>query len=216
VSVVTLCALLLAGLAPAATAAVEAAPPAARSCDGGDGVYLYDGKQYTGRCIRLTEDEHDLSIDSFNNIVSSLRVVGNWTATLFVNQNYGGDASTFIDDDPDLSNNRVGDNNASSARIRPGDQPSEHSCNGADGVYLYEHPNYQGRCLKLTGDAGDLRVYGFDDIVSSVHLVGNWTVTLYRDLYGTGIASTFAQDDANLVDDAVGENQATSASVRRR
>src|SRR5262245_19391322 len=122
-SAIALCALLLVGIAPLAAVAAPDGPQAARSCDGGEGVYLYDGKNYTGRCIRLTDDEPDLSVDAFNNIASSIRTVGDWTATLFVNQNYDGTASTFSDDDLDLSNNSIGDNSASSVRVERGEQP---------------------------------------------------------------------------------------------
>ena len=83
-------------------------------------------------------------------------------------------------------------------------------------MYLYEHPNYQGRCVKLTGDNGDLRALGFDDIVSSVRVVGRWTAILFRDLYGTGISSTYTQSSSNVAGDAIGDNQATSVAVRRR
>ena len=310
-SAIALCALMLAGIAPTATVAAKDAPLAARSCDGSEGVYLYDGKNYTGRCIRLTNDEPDLSNDAFNNVASSIRTVGDWTATLFVNQNYDGTASTISDDDLDLSNNSIGDNSASSVRVERGDQPAEHRCDGSEGVYLYdetnyggrcvrltddqpdlsdvafnnvassirivgdwtatlfvnqnydnaastftsddsdlsnnnigndrassvriqhgnvpsgaacdggeglylyEHPNYQGRCVKFTGDAPDLRTVGFDDTASSLRILGSWTATLYRDLSGSGGSSTFMQDDANLADNTIGDNQATSVRMQR-
>jgi hypothetical protein len=83
-------------------------------------------------------------------------------------------------------------------------------------VYLYEHPNYQGRCVKLTSDVGDLRTLGFDDIVSSVQIVGSWTAVLFRDLYGTGISTTYTQSSPNIAGDPIGDNQATSVSVRPR
>jgi hypothetical protein len=69
--------------------------------------------------------------------------------------------------------------------------------------------------VKLTGDNGDLRTIGFDDIVSSVRIVGSWTATLYRDLYGSGIATTYTQSSPNVAGDPIGDNQATSAIVRR-
>jgi hypothetical protein len=189
--------------------------PRENQCDGDDGVYLYEGKDYTGRCIKLTEDDPDLSDLAFNNIASSIEIHGDWTAILYVDQNYGGSSSTFTDDDADLSNNSVGENRTSAVRVQKGSAPSGSSCDGGEGVYLYEHPNYQGRCVKLTGDAGDLRTIGFDDTASSLRILGSWTAILFRDLYGTGLSSTYTQDDANLADDGIGDNQATSVAVRR-
>jgi hypothetical protein len=190
--------------------------PRENQCDGRDGVYLYEDKNFAGRCIRLTDDDSDLSDLAFNNIASSIEIHGDYTAILYVDQNYGGSSSTFTDDDSDLSNNSVGENHASSVRVQKGNVPSGNSCDGGEGVYLYEHPNYQGRCVKLTGDAGDLRTLGFDDIVSSVSIVGNWTAVLFRDLYGTGISTTYTQSSPNVAGDPIGDNQATSVSVRRR
>jgi Beta/Gamma crystallin len=189
--------------------------PSENRCDGDDGIYLYDGKDYTGRCIKLTADDPDLSDLAFNNITSSIKIIGDWTATLFVDQNYSGSSSTFTSDDSDLSNNSIGDNRASAVRVVKGNAPSGNSCDGGDGVYLYEHPNYQGRCVKFTGDAGDLRTLGFDDTASSIRILGIWTAILFRDLYGTGISSTFTQEDANLADNPIGDNQVTSVAVRR-
>jgi hypothetical protein len=189
--------------------------PPENSCDGSDGVYLYEDTAYDGRCVKLTGDSGDLSDQTFNNVASSIRIIGDWTATLFVDQNYSGDSSTFTGDDADLANNTIGDNRASSVRVQRGSLPSDAVCDGGEGVYLYEHPNYEGRCVKLTGDAGDLRTFGFDDTTSSLRMVGSWTAILFRDLYGTGISSTFTQDNPNVAGDLIGDNQATSASVRR-
>jgi hypothetical protein len=189
--------------------------PSENQCNGDDGVYLYDGQDYTGRCIRLTSDDDDLSDEAFNNIASSIKIVGNWTATLYIDQNYSGSSSTFTSDDSDLGNNSVGDNRASSVRVVEG-SAAGNSCDGGEGAYLYEHPNYQGRCVKFTGDVGDLRTLGFDDIVSSVRIVGSWTAVLFRDLYGTGISTTYTQSSPNVAGDPIGDNQATSVGVRRR
>src|SRR2546429_678023 len=125
---VALCALLFAGVAPAAAVAANGAPQAAGSCDGSEGVYLYDGKNYSGKCVRFPSDDADLSDQAFNNIASSVRIVGDWTATLFVDQNYGGSSSTFTHDDSDLSNNSIGDNRASAIRVQRGNVPSGNAC----------------------------------------------------------------------------------------
>jgi hypothetical protein len=189
--------------------------PRENQCDGRDGVYLYEDKNFAGRCLKLTDDISDLSELAFSNITSSIEIHGDWTATLYVDQNYSGSSSTFTSNDSDLSNNSVGENRASAVRVQKGNVPSGNACDGGEGVYLYEHPNYQGRCVKFTGDWGDLRTVSFDDTASSLRILGSWTAVLFRDLNGTGISSTYSQDDPNLADDGIGDNQATSIGVRR-
>jgi hypothetical protein len=185
--------------------------PPENVCDGEDGVYLYENADYRGRCVKYTENEPDLSRQAFNNVASSIRIIGPWTATLYVNQEYGFESSTFADNDSNLADNTIGDNRASSIRVQRGADADDDAdlCNG-DGVYLYEHPNYAGRCVKFTGDAGDLREIGFDDTASSVRIVGNWQVILVRDLYLGGISETFTRDDSNLADNSIGDNLVTS------
>lgn len=39
---------------------VAAAQPPAFTCDGAPGVYLYEGLNFTGRCLKLTADAPDL------------------------------------------------------------------------------------------------------------------------------------------------------------
>jgi hypothetical protein len=179
----------------------------------GDGVYLYEGTRYTGRCVRYAGDEADLSRQAFNNQASSVRIVGNYSVRLYVDQNYGGVEVVLSQSIEDLNSTALGNRRASAIRVGSG---GPNNCNGADGVYLYEHPNYQGRCVRLQSDAGDLRVLGFDDTASSIRFIGSgWTATLFRDLNGTGLNNGFSADDPNLADNPIGDNQATSVRVTR-
>ncbi len=192
------------------------AQPPGESCDGGEGVYLYEHPNYQGRCVKFTADAPDLRVQGFDDTASSFRLIGSWNVTLYRDLNGTGIASTFTQDDSNLADDTIGDNQATSLQVKRDSVPVGDECDGGEGVYVYEHPNYQGRCVKFTADVPDLRVQGFDDTASSVRLIGNWTVTLYRDLNGLGIASTFTQDDANLGDDPLGDNQATSVRVAQR
>jgi hypothetical protein len=72
---------------------------------------------------------------------------------------YSGVRSAFIRSDPDLRNNRVGNDTVSSVAIDPG-------CT----VTLYEHINYGGAYLTLTRNTPDLTQYNFNDITSSLRL----------------------------------------------
>ena len=194
-----------------------AAMPPANACDGGEGVYLYDDPNYEGRCAKFTTGSPDLRALGFDDIASSIRMVGGWMGVLYRDLSGGGIAETFTGDDPNLADNQIGDNQVTSVQVeRAVPVPEANACNGVAGVYLYEHPNYQGRCVRLTGDVPDMRVFGFDDTASSIRFVGRWMAWLYRDLSSTGIVTSFTGDDPNLADDMVGDNQVTSIQVRRR
>jgi hypothetical protein len=88
---------------------------------------------------------------------------------------------------------------------------------GTDGVTLYEFENYQGACLHTSGSAysSSLRDYSFNDIASSVRIVGNWTLYLFEhDNKGGGI-KTIDADVTNLAGWTF-DNTASSADVKPR
>jgi outer membrane protein assembly factor BamB len=89
---------------------------------GANGVVLYELPNYGGRCITFTADDADFNNDNFNDLASSIRFVGSyasgWEVVLYEHTQYYGVSSTFRASDPDLSNDTVGDNRASSIRIR--------------------------------------------------------------------------------------------------
>ena len=60
----------------------------------------------------------------------------------------------------------------------------------APGVYLYEHINYGGRWIHLTNSKWEVVSLGFNDITSSVRVVGDYRVTLYEHVNFTGARST--------------------------
>ncbi|NNJ13724.1 hypothetical protein EKD04_025700, partial [Chloroflexales bacterium ZM16-3] len=109
----------------------------------------------------------------------------------------------------------LGDNQATSIQVRQGDLPDTIACAG-EGVYLYQDPQYQGRCRKFVGDVPDLRVFGFNDVASSIHIVGTYSARLHADLAFRGAWSEFRSDAPDLADSVVGDNQATSLHVLRR
>lgn len=262
------------------------------NCDGGEGVYLYEHSNYQGRCTKLTGDASQPR-DWFvgNDAVSSVRMIGSWTATLYEHDNYQGTSSRFTGSDTDLGNDAIGHDRTSSARIARGSSgggssggPSGYAycategqrcnfsgakdvaygangrfayrtsvtggidcnngvfgdpisgvqkacyikdaagggtsggnCDGGEGVYLYEHTNYQGRCTKLTGDAANPRSWSVgNDAVSSLRMVGNWTATLYEHDDYQGASSRFTGSDPDLRDDAIGNDRASSIRLARR
>jgi hypothetical protein len=73
---------------------------------------------------------------------------------------YQGVSSAFSRSDPDLRNNRVGNDAVSSLAIDPG-------CH----VRLWEHTNYTGAYITFDANKPDLNRYNFNDITSSLSLV---------------------------------------------
>jgi hypothetical protein len=100
-------------------------------------------------------------------VVAAPPAVGQDTAPLdlYVHTNYSGVHSAFYRSDPNLTNNKVGNDQVSSLAIDPG-------CV----VTLYEHTEYgvpwnpPGRSITFRQNVPDLTAYGFNDITSSLKL----------------------------------------------
>jgi hypothetical protein len=56
----------------------------------------------------------------------------------------------------------------------------------ADGVYLYEHNDYEGNVLHLTSNVDALGSVGFDDLLSSARILGPYQATLCEHPSRTG------------------------------
>lgn len=89
-------------------------------------------------------------------------------------------------------------------------------CDGSEGVYLYEHSGYQGRCSKFTSDSPNPRGWFIgNDAASSISIMGNWTATLYEHDDYQGASSTFTRNESSLQSFAIGNDRASSIRVRR-
>ncbi|MBD3305227.1 hypothetical protein GF339_02650 [candidate division KSB3 bacterium] len=85
---------------------------------------------------------------------------GSSGVTLYEHENYGGRNETLRGDDPDLSDNAIGNDAVSSLRIAPG-------CEAA----LYEHADYQGRWESFKSDVPRLRGTRIgNDMTSSIRV----------------------------------------------
>jgi hypothetical protein len=62
----------------------------------------------------------------------------------------------------------------------------------------------------------DLRPFGFDDITSSVRLIGGFVAILTRDTGGFGESTTVMADIPDLVHTTVGDNQTSAVIVGTR
>jgi len=133
-------------------------------------------------------------------------------AILYEHANYGGRWTAFGADDADFGNDEIWHDRASSIRIRTVPQ-----CSG-DGIYLYEHSNYSGRCRKFTGNYADLKDTGFNDLASSVRLVGSYgggqyKVTLCEHANYGGTCSSFTSDDNDLGNNAIRHDRTSSVKI---
>lgn len=90
------------------------------------------------------------------------------------------------------------------------------SCGSGDGIYLYEHINYEGKCQKFTGDSARPENWSVgNDNVSSIKIVGKYQATLYEHADFRGAASTFSSSDPDLRNDAVGNDRVSSIRIAR-
>jgi len=196
----------------------EVAVSAASSRCEGDGIYLYEHSNYGGRCRKWTEDDKDFSDDGFSDMASSIRFVGSYgggkhAVLLFADAGKRGVKSAFGADDPDLGNNKIGHDTASSIKI--GKVPQ---CEG-DGIYLYEDKNFGGRCRKFTASYDDMGNTGFEDTASSIKFAGTYaggrrTVTLCAHPGYNGACTTLREDDPNLGNDEVGHDRTSSLRIQ--
>lgn len=177
-------------------------------------VTLYEHRNYQGRMVTLVRDHHDLRQLGIGGRVSSIHV--EWVhddrldgVVLFSKSHFRGRGEIFDRDDPDLGNNRVGNDCVRSARIPHG-----------WAVTFYEHRNYRGRYEVLRGDDVNL---GNNDIgygASSVK-IRRLPVTaprrnaavLFSDSDFSGRREVITDDDPDLSDNLIGNDALSSIRV---
>jgi Tol biopolymer transport system component len=90
---------------------------------------------------------------------------------------------------------------------------------GLNQIAVYEHPSYQGRCVVrgvgTYNNRLDFVPLG-DETASSIRVGGDARVRLARDSNFTGQVETFTADDADLTDNAVGNDTMSSFKVEPR
>lgn len=99
-------------------------------------------------------------------------------------------------------------------------QGNSSSCSpGSNGIVLYEHPSYGGRCITLTGDSPDFNALGFNDTASAIRFVGTyatgWAVLLYEHTYYSGESDVFYATDGDFGNNPIGHDHASSIRIRR-
>lgn len=177
-------------------------------------VALYVDPNYAGQCITKGVGEYSNpgAIGLPNDSISSIKVGSNVRAILCKDDNYGGGCETLEGDDPDLGNNSIGNDQVSSLKVEGrGCSPA------ADQVSLYADPTYGGNCVTLgVGDyptPGNLGAVGNDN-AEALRVGGNVQAILCEHDNYQGQCETFASDDANLGDNAIGSDRVSSVKVQ--
>ena len=91
-------------------------------------------------------------------------------------------------------------------------------CDGNEGVYLYEHPGYGGRCDRFTSDSPNPRSWAVgNDSASAIKIIGNWTASICQHDNFQGTCARFDTSNGNLtsVSDNNGGTMADQASSLR-
>jgi hypothetical protein len=178
----------------------------------GDGVYLYQHSNFAGKCSKFETSAAQLSSSIVgNDTASSIRVVGDFAATIYQNANFLGNATTFVSSATNFGNYFIGHDRASSISIIRG------GCDGTPGVYLYQHSDHGGRCSKFTADAANFRqLYIQPKSASSLRFVGDWVVTLFSAENFGGTGATFSSADSSFENNSIQHDRAQSIRVLPR
>jgi hypothetical protein len=165
-------------------AAIVAVPLSAQR-GGVRGLELYAGTNYTGQRIVLTTDTPSFRRLNFNDRAISVRVPNGEAWEVCVNDNF--DDCRLIDRDiPDLATinfTRMISSARPSRRGGRGGFPGPGPVPGPrPQLMLYDHPNFQGRSMKVDADRASL-VF-FNDQAGSVQVIGRWELCEGRNFSG--------------------------------
>ena len=126
-----------------------------------------------GDCVRFALDVPSLAEAGFgNDVAQSIGIEGDWSAVLYEEDNYHGRTAVFDGGDPDLDDNDVRRNEASSVRVRQRNPWY---------VTLYDQNDYSSTAFPSDREIYDLSEWGFDDVASSVQVAGGYCVKLFED-----------------------------------
>lgn len=158
-----------------------------------EGVYVYQHSDYTGAWNRFLGDAENLS--TFNvgaNSITSMKIVGPYSVELYSGVNFTGTKTVVRNNVANASATLPGvnDNVGSLRVVRDGEE---------EGVFLYEHGNYEGKRVRLTGDEAAMALTTLgNDTASSIQIAGNYSVTAYADGNFSGSATTLTGSAASL------------------
>jgi murein DD-endopeptidase MepM/ murein hydrolase activator NlpD len=156
-------------------------------------------------CMPFTNDAPSLGNAGFgNDDAESIKMQGEWSAVLFADDNYHGTHSVFNGDDSNLGDNPIGNNQASSMRIRKR-SPAYFT--------LYERGDWNGEAFSSDRTITDLGHWDKNDWAKSIRVTSGYEVVVCGDSDFHGVCGRTNQDQGDLNSVAQGLRQAAS-SVR--
>jgi len=192
-----------------------------------DAVCVYKDANYLGfeRCYKAGDEISDLRDQ--NKTISSIRVSGRATVTVYENIEFRGRSAEFSSDVDDLARRLMGGRSGWSDRIRSlkvttssriaavdsdlraaADEP--HPTNG---VCIYDRPNFEGRseCWSQNQSIADLGRHGnWGGRISSIRVFGRAVAVVYQDTGYRGEVLSVDKDIADLAAIRGPENSGTS------
>ncbi|MGG4442169.1 hypothetical protein [Brevibacillus fortis] len=153
-------------------------------------AYLCEDANYQGHCLGLTPGVI-LRLDEkyFNDSASSIKFVNAgdhqiYAVTVYEHLAYNGRSTTYYFDDPDLSDEYIGNDETSSVTILGPLKPES-----MHGVYLYDNYGMSGDWIKLNSSASTIPL---NDKISSIRIVGPYDITIFEHADFTGRSLSFS------------------------
>ena len=178
----------------------------------------YENADYSGRKATYYGDTAWLPRG-----ISSLRIQGDCTVTIFNNYNFQGRRQNVTSDVPNLEGSHVGNDRVLSLTISPGRGNGGGSGGGTTSppsgaqsgtVLLYEHEDFGGRVMRLTGNISDMKKSSLgNDVVSSIK-IENAEVTVYEHANFRGRSQTFTSSAPKLTQTRIGNDTISSIRVK--
>jgi len=185
----------------------------------GDRACVYKDINYQGpeQCYSAGDEINDLGAQRKS--ISSLRVYGHGSVTVFENTGFRGHSAQFTSDVPDLGQRTMAGNTTWSDHIdslrinevfgtgngndrrNPVDSRRDQQREPRDGICVYDRPDYEGRseCWNQGRNISDLRSQGnWNGQISSIRLFGSTIVTVYENAGYGGQSLTVDRDIPEL------------------
>lgn len=195
-SVLAVCALLVGSADAGAQVSRRAATPQ-------NGVCFYDDINYSGQAF-CVDTNNQSALLGMNDRISSFRVFGNASVTVYQDRDFQGRSETFASDINDLRRDGWNDT-ITSVRVRPANVARNDRRGGtaqddrwgrpatpANGACFYENIDYSGNYFcSRQGESVEMVPQGTNDRISSVRLFGNAELVVYRDRDFGGVSQWF-------------------------
>jgi hypothetical protein len=194
---------VLAGIALLVGSADVGAQVFRRAAAPQNGVCFYDDVNYSGRSFCIDTNRANPLV-GMNDRVSSFRVFGNAAVTVYEDRDFQGRSQTFASDINDLR--RAGWNDTiTSVVVRPAGggvaSRAARPAVPASGACFFEGPNFSGQYFcSSQGETVDMVPQAANDRISSIRLLGDAELVVYRDRDFGGLSHLFNQSDPDLRD----------------